>query len=288
MIKTILVHLHGDGEDGWLLELARRTAAMFDAHLECLHVRRDVGSMLWRTPPYDIIAAGVGGGMLAPLKKTDDEWSRRAHDAFQLFCSAAERAQSESPPGTAQATATWREAVGGLEQILQRARFNDLVVDRRLPAAAGDVPERLSRLVLGCGRPVLIASSEEAFALAGAVAIAWKDTLETAKAMTAALPLLLKAERVVLLTAAEPPGAPVEGVSDALAWLSWHGVKAEARSVEVEGASAAFAVTQAARREGAGLIVMGAYGHHRSFELVLGGFTQDALDACQLPVLMFH
>ena len=70
-------------------------------------------------------------------------------------------------------------------------------------------------------------------------------------------------------------------------WLLWHGVQAEA-GTEVSDLPIAEAMLSRAADSGADLLVMGAYGHPRWAQRVLGGATRGILDAMTLPVLMSH
>ena len=291
MIKTILVHLHGDGRDRRLLDLGWAAADLFAAHLECAYVRHPAATQ-WIIPPPGLLAAGVNGKLLAPVGTDDDRSLRCASSAFRAFCVRTGIAQADSP-ATSVATAGWREIKGGVDELTRRLRFHDLLIDGRPSTSAG--PTLLGRLIAGGGRPVLVSPSGKPFLTpfkpGRTIAIAWKDTLETAKAMSAALPFLSKAERILVLTTPEGGNIPdrgAEGIKDALDWLAWHGLSAEARTVPRTGSSVARAVVTAAMREGADLLVRGAYGHGRSLEFLLGGFTQDVVNACRLPVLMVH
>jgi nucleotide-binding universal stress UspA family protein len=289
MIKTILVHLHGDGEDGRLLDLGLATARLFGAHLECLHVLRKTGSIIWNASPFDLVSAGLDGD-LTPLEHTDNVWAKRASEAFRAFCSREGLTSSSPPNGPGAVTAAWSEAVGG-EQLLRRARFNDLVVERTPSAEAGNDPEWLGRLISGAGRPVLIVPANQPERFLQTVAVAWDDSLEAVRALSAALPLLSKAGRIVLLTAVEAETAaalPAEGDLDALGWLAWHGLNAETRSVPLVGRTPARAVMEAAVQEAASLMVMGGYGHSKAMESVLGGFTREMVDECRLPTFVVH
>ncbi len=290
-MKTILVHLYGEGADGPALDAGVALARRLGAHLEGLHLRRPAGSALWRASPYDIAAAGMGGDLLASIEADETARAERARQLFQTRCAEAGLAMADTPPDRSSPTASFVEDAGGLDRVLHRARFNDLLVERAPAPEPGPSSEDIGRLIAGCGRPVLIAPAAPAADLSGTAAVAWKDSLEAARALSAALPLLAAAGRVVLFSASEHARGKNEnglGAKDALAYLAWHGLKAEVRQVEAHGRSPAAAVTDAAIGEGAGLMVMGGYSHRRALEVVLGGFTQDVLDDCRIRTLVVH
>jgi nucleotide-binding universal stress UspA family protein len=121
------------------------------------------------------------------------------------------------------------------------------------------------------------------------IAILWDDSRGAARAAADALPLLVKAEevRVVTITGEKPVASP--GLShDLVRHLQAHGVKALGE--EVDGArrdiGAVIDAVIAERRPQ--LLVMGAFGSPRLKEFVLGGATRHVLDNLSTPTLMSH
>jgi nucleotide-binding universal stress UspA family protein len=141
------------------------------------------------------------------------------------------------------------------------------------------------------GRPLLVAPKTSPENLAPTIAIAWKEGPEAARAITAAAPLLEKAQRIVVLTADEGDRETNEHVASAeriAAQFRRHGTTSEARLVVPGGRSLPESVMDTAAACGADIVVMGGYGHSRLRELVFGGFTQHVLNASRLPVFLFH
>jgi nucleotide-binding universal stress UspA family protein len=73
-----------------------------------------------------------------------------------------------------------------------------------------------------------------------------------------------------------------------VAYLARHNLKAVVENVEPHGKSIGHALLEHAQGFGADLLVMGAYGHSRIREMILGGATRDVLAQTTLPVLMAH
>jgi nucleotide-binding universal stress UspA family protein len=136
------------------------------------------------------------------------------------------------------------------------------------------------------GRPLLIPGS--APVAPDTVAIAWKSTREAARAVAAAMPFLATAKRVVILAVAEDSKAGRGDVARLVVALQRHDIAAEARHMEAGSRSAADTLLGAAREFGAGLLVMGGYGHGRLRELVFGGVTERVIGGAAIPVLMAH
>ena len=108
------------------------------------------------------------------------------------------------------------------------------------------------------------------------------------RALSDALPLLKQASKVIVLGVDTGDGKHIPG-ADVSAHLARHGVSAEARHiVSSSDLSAGDALLSEISDLGAGLLVMGGYGHHRMRELLLGGVTRDILRQMTVPVLMSH
>jgi hypothetical protein len=138
-------------------------------------------------------------------------------------------------------------------------------------------------VLIQAGGPVLVHPGGGAPAAplpAAKALVAWDGSRQAARAAKDALPLLASAEEVVVLAL----GAGVAGTEEAVAMLGRHGVPARAERRPDER-QAGGQLLDAAARLGAGLLVMGAYGHSRLRELVLGGATREVLRRADLPVL---
>lgn len=150
--------------------------------------------------------------------------------------------------------------------------------------------EVVEQVVLHSARPTLILPYAGRFAQIGRRAlVAWDDSREAARALADALPLLRRAEVVRVMT-----WNPAEAASTARArldavqrWLMWQGVAAEVQA-DTTPVDIADTILSRAADLNADLLVMGAYGHARWAERMLGGATRGLLDAMTLPVLMSH
>jgi nucleotide-binding universal stress UspA family protein len=290
MFKSLLVPLLGENCDQAVLETAWLFAREFDAHLDCLHVRPNALEMAVRLSAVD---AATAAPVTAELwKSLENEAAARAKSARACFDHVtAERSivQAAQPPHAQGVSGAYRENEGNfLRAVICEARTRDLVVLGRCEPAldAG----ALGGVLVSSGRPLLLVPKKAPQALFETVAIAWKDTAEAARALALAMPVLMKAGRVVVLAAAEG-GASAEDVqasaARALEYLHWHGLACETQCVPaVRGAL--HAVMEAAAKASAKLLVMGGYGHSRLREFVFGGFTSSVLDGAHLAIFMAH
>jgi nucleotide-binding universal stress UspA family protein len=173
------------------------------------------------------------------------------------------------------------------------ARYSDLVIagqrERDADDDAGLAPEFVDELVLSCGRPVLLVPYAGRFRDTGRrVLVAWNASSEAARAVADALPLLARAESVNIVVF-EPGRAGDHGEepgADAALYLARHGVKATVSKYGGSGVDIGSQILSRAADLGADLIVMGAYGHSRMRELILGGATRTILESMTAPVLM--
>ncbi len=150
----------------------------------------------------------------------------------------------------------------------------------------------IEKVVLNSARPTLMLPyAGPVKQLGRCVMVAWDDSRESARAVSDALPLLQRAGRVEVLAWNEPRAqkeASLASRLDALQhWLLWHGVSTDVR-VETMEIDIADAMLSRAADLAADLVVMGAYGHARWTERVLGGATRGLLASMSVPVLMSH
>ena len=286
MIKTILVQLTGDPSDETTLETAYLVARLFDSHLECLHISPDWVARAASAAAHDVSGPLVSEELLASFEQEMKATRWRARRHLADFCNRRQLSVSDSKPPSGRISVAWRELPGEpWPTMTHEARFHDLVV-----LAHHETVNDLGALILNAGRPVLIASARTPENLAPTIAIAWKETAESARAITAAMPLLAKADLILVLSVEDGSGsaATMESAERAAHQLRWHGLNTESIYVNAGDRSVVEAITKSARDNRADLIVSGGYGHSRLRELVLGGVTRDLLRESLLPRLFFH
>ncbi|MDE0045931.1 MAG: universal stress protein [bacterium] len=185
----------------------------------------------------------------------------------------------------------WRLLQGNpVEAVTTCARYADItVVGQTDSDDEASITGLVDNLVLDAGGPVLVWPYAGSFdTRAETVLLAWNGTREAKRALSDALPLLRQANNVIVFSIGTDDGTHLPG-ADASAHLARHGVKADARHRPASPDIAAADVLLSAISDyGVDLLVMGAYGHHRLRELLLGGMTRDILRRMTVPVLMSH
>ncbi|HXJ01771.1 MAG TPA: universal stress protein [Micropepsaceae bacterium] len=288
MIKTLLVELTGSQTDTATLQTAYLAARLFDARLECLHLSPEWQQVAAQTAMADMTGPVVSEEFFAAFEAEAKAMTWRAHRHFLEFCKHRDIAISDAASAsvTHAVSAAWQERLGEFRHdIAKAARFHDLtVISRRRDIDA------VGSVILKAGRPILLAPEAAPENFAPTIAVAWKDRAESARAMTAAMPLLEKAEKILLVCVEDGEGKArtIESANHVAEQLRWHGLSAEVQYAIPGGESIANTIVKCARDNKADLIVSGAYGHSRVSELVLGGVTRDLLKECPLPLFLFH
>lgn len=147
-------------------------------------------------------------------------------------------------------------------------------------------------VVFESGRPVLTFQRGTATALTQGpdeVVVAWDGSRNAARALADALPILLRAKHVRILTVLnEKPGVSSTTGAQAQRHLAAHGVSSTLDEVDAGGEAIGPAFDRYLDRTAPDLLVMGAYGHSRTREFLLGGATQHMLARPPCPVLLSH
>lgn len=291
MFKNILVPLTGFEADSMALDAAFVVGQPFDANIEALRVQPE---------PMDIVLAAAlrqfgtkmsNRELVLSMKQEALSRTRSAKEAFDQFL---KRCLSAHAFGSAASgvTASWREIEGHpVQATTAEARFSDLVVLGRAPEHGEFSTASIASIVVGCGRPTLLVPNSELSSVGHTVAIAWKESAEAARAVTAAMPLLTRAKKVIVLTVAEDSDDPQQSMRSAerlATQLARHGFTVEPHGLAAQAHAGVGPLTHRAKQLGADLIVAGAYSHGRMRELVFGGFTRAFLTGCELPVFLLH
>lgn len=277
--KTILVHVDSSATVTERVAVAARLAREQDAHLIGAAT---TGIMAEYYRNSAMLYSGV-----VPQDQIDD-LTRNAELSLERF-----EAQARAADVRFERRISDDETQNGL--VLQ-ARYADLVVlSQSEPGDEGLLmgPGLAAYLALYGGRPVLVVPYAGTYPHMDRHAlIAWDGSRSATRAVTDALPLLRRSARVTLAlfdpahqygVHGEEPGA------DIALFLTRHGVKVEvSQQPKPEGMSVGEALLSLSADLGADLLVMGAYGHLRWREMVLGGVTRTLLSSMTLPVLMSH
>lgn len=274
-LLTVVTQL--DGMDT-TLAAAVRLASSYDAHLEVLCLATEQTAI-----GYDYM--GANGALIQQMidaareKAAALEAAARAHLAAQDIRWSVE---SSSVPA------------GGLtETVAEYARFSDLVVQPK-PYAKTDSTEieaAIEAALFDARVPVLVLPDGKISDLPGKrIVVAWNQSNEAMAAIRAAMPLLKSAElvTVMIVDPAKLRGERSDPGGALSQMLSRHGVKAEVTVLAKTLPRFCDMLNRHARDRSADMVVMGAYGHSRLRESILGGATRGMLEQAEIPVFMAH
>ena len=284
-IRKLLLPLTGTAAGEAALVTALDIARYWEAHVLALHVRVDSRDVA------PLAGEGLSGAMIEEMMTaTEADSLARANAVRAMFdrtIAARGVAVGEPRAGERGATASFATVTGREEDLVaQQARLADLTVVPH-PEAADDVSssEALHAVLFDSGHPVLIAPQQAPEHIGRRICLAWNGTAESASAVYAALPWLVRAEAVRILAADEyqrrGPAAP-----DLASYLALHDVHAEIATFRPIDREVGAGLLKAATEFGADLLAMGAYSHSRLRQLLLGGVTRHVLEHAALPVLM--
>lgn len=278
--KTILVHVGGKQQTAERIRIAAELALANDGHL--------IGSAVTDMSPF-IYYVGGGFDISDPSLASQLEASREAAEkALRDFETLAGRIGVTSFERRLEDGDAW-------PGFVQQARYCDLVVIGQSftgPDAPSSVDDFAEFVVLNSPRPTLVVPAAGHFEHVGQrILIAWNASMEAARAVAGAIPLLRRAQQVdvaVFNPEREPYDTHgAEPGADIALFLARHGIRVEVRRQTVD-TGVGDALMSAAADWSSDLIVMGAYGHSRFRELMLGGATRTALQSMPVPVLMMH
>jgi nucleotide-binding universal stress UspA family protein len=275
-IKDILVALTSYPEPTPVASVADAVAVAdaLGSHLAALSFETRV-----QVPGHMISAPLIDGMIAKEAARSRDN----ARDLLAAFDAAAKKA------GILHETILEKCILPDVPAVLvEYARLRDLTI---LPVPASQDQWDAEAVIFGSGRPTLIlpeGPARKPFTL-GTVVLAWDFSRAAARAVSDALPILDLAKQVRVVTVVNEKAIDTRHSAEALAKnLARHGINVMLEKEDAKGRRIGDVLQSYAASHDADLLVMGAYGHSRLREFVLGGATKDLLSKPPLPVLLSH
>ena len=274
MIKDIVVHLTGSGEDKVRIAHAAAVAELFDAHVTGLQVHT--------LPELIAVTDPTASTYLQTLLAESQARAQKITDAVNVEFAGL------TVPNELRRLDVYPSGVGAA--LASEARTADLFIGTR-PYGDPAGGERIEETVLfRSGRACMFVPPASKPGKFDTVFVAWKNTREAARAVAEAMPFLRRASQVIVGLVEEEGASEQFGIepgADIGRYLSRHGVAAEIRPIN-GWVYAGEALLNESQRTGAEMVVMGGYGHSRFREWVLGGVTRHLLTHAAVPVLIAH
>ena len=274
----ILVHVDASPRAQMRLDIAAALARQHGAHLTAIQVI-DVA--------IPVMAMGDGGSGGAVIAEVMEQMRQSALSAGVKLKAAFEAALAREG-----ILGEWRQVEGTTPEILAlHGRYADLLV------MGQDDPESdsaglLETVLFDSGRPVLAIPFAGSFKTIGKrVLVGWNASREATRALHDTLPLIEKSENTTIFLANPKRGLGAHGEepgADIARHLARYGLKVNVTKAIADDVPDSALLLNHASDMGADLLVMGAYGHSRLREFILGGVTRSLLREMTLPVLLSH
>ena len=285
-MRGILVHVDEHRALQSVLTSALLVAKRFDSQLDGLHARPGAPRIIPVAPEGAFIPASE---IVEDLERADRDLDRQLRERFETFMREHKVPAVGSVLPGAEVAAAWRdEAVAGYEALGSLGRAYDLlVVGRPLPGAAVPSMSALETALFESGRPILIAPPAPPAKIGEVVVVAWNGSTETARTIALAMPFLVQAETVVVLSV-EDGMVPGPSGGEIAQGLVRNGIAARTQQIRAGERSTGAAILEECAAQGADLLLKGAYTHSRLRQMIFGGATSHILGAAELPVIMAH
>ena len=277
-IKDILLGLRSYPEPTQIstIEQAVSIAAVLDSHIAAMacEIHLEIPSSLIAPPLLNVPAliASEAQTSRTNVEKLLTAFEAAAAKQGVMFEAVRERCLAGKAP----------------EILAEYARLRDLTI---MPVPENHEQWYCEAVIFGSGRPTLVlpeGTPSKSFQLNTAV-VAWDFSRAAARAVADAIPLLERAKHVRIVTVLGEKVIDSKRSTEELAKnLSRHGLEVELDKVDSEGRTIGETLEAYAKSSAADILVMGAYGHSRFREFVLGGATRSLLAKPPLPILFSH
>lgn len=269
-MKAVLLHIFEDDGLDSRLAVALDICRAHDAHLSCVYV----------TPYAAYVGLDPMGGVFAsgPIVES----LRDAEDQTRTRVEA--RLKNEDVRWD------WQSYDGDPAQTLVSvSALADLLIVSQAEAAKGGTPPLplVDAVAVNGGCPVLVVPiAAKRFDATAPIVVGWNDSVEAARAIREALPALRLADQVVLVSVGEED--TVYPQTEACSYLARHDIASDLRSFPQAAGPADAVLLDVAEELGASAILIGAYGHSRLRETLLGGVTRRLVTQSPTPILLGH
>lgn len=263
-MKTMTILIDGSENDRSSLATAATFCRAVDGRLRVVHPR-----------PRDIIVASPEAAAVVVDDRGIEARRAAARAAYDEVCGALSFAE-------------WLETNDTVtEAIIGYGPLSDVTILERVSNDSGPEVLALNTALFDTPGPVLVTPPSSPSEIGRSIAVVWSPTVQSARAVRSALPIMATAASITVITNDADKGAD----PDALAgYLELHGVETGFRTFDGGGLTArgrGRAILAAAATVQADLLVMGAYGENRLSALIgLGRTTQKIVSATTIPTLV--
>jgi nucleotide-binding universal stress UspA family protein len=288
-IKHIVVPITGNRDAHHLPLAALRLADTLNAHVSVTSTW--MPQNLYLAPEIGLLPISYSA-LRESLAEIEAARHRLARQFFDQAVATTKTPIADTPVANtsmcARASTAWVDSAE-LERgaTLTLGRLADLVVMDQ-PGQPDSFPEMqiFEDTVLRLHRPALIIPPSVSQVGRARAVIAWNGSTEAAKAVSAAVDLLAPGAVLTIVQAGVlRDGAP--SAEDLATYLGWHCFETRVHCLPATHDIAALLLAEAKTAD-ADMVIMGAYTHSQTREMIFGGVTAHMLAHADLPVLMAH
>jgi nucleotide-binding universal stress UspA family protein len=286
-MRVILVPMSDRPESKAVLKVTTEIANSLQANIIGCHLR-----------PHRDQSAGYKSTSLPLFGHPDKTWldqlgkkstataTRRAEQAFTKISTAAGFTLVKRPRLNAQKSVVWHEMVGTPDKLMAiQGPVADLTVVSRPEAKSNLARLFMMAALMHSSRPVMILPPDQKKIPGKRIAIAWNQSAEVMRTVSACMPFLQQAEAVTVISsgAENRLGPKSKQLQD---YLKQYGVNA--KLMHSRGRAEEQELMTAYKSSKSDLLIMGAYSRARFREVVFGGMTHYMLSKAKIPVIMQH
>jgi len=284
IIRKILAPVRGDGNGKYVVDQAIAIARQSNAHVDVVYIKKGLEA----PPPYGIpLSPSMRSGIMEAIATRESSEIEMVKSHYDRLCEQYHLLQSDGSPGPEkQVTISWSAHVGRQSKMVAKlGKFSDLIVIPRPDPVNRIGINTLEESLFHTGKPVLVVPRKLTQTLGKHIGIAWNASDASSTALTLALSLISTADKVTILTAGTTDNNRQQA-SLLADYLKWHEVDASIRLFKSDKRRIGTRLMAEASDCGADMLVLGAYGHNRHKEILLGGVTEHIIWNLELPILM--
>lgn len=274
-----------------MLNTAIKLVKECKGHLHSFYVTPDPETFYSYSPletPY------ITSDFLLNIHKKNNKESELAHQRFKEIANLHNvPILNEKEKTTHSYDARFLYVNGTLEEkVTDKGKLADILVMGQVsPDSDGIVKDYYSSTILAAifntGSPILLLPESIKLRDYKTILIAWDGSIHIVHAIMQSLPLLKKAKRIILLFIQENKHTNTS-FDEALLYLESHNIPVECLEVSRNDYSIGAALMMNAHKQGADLIIMGAFSHNRIRQAILGGVTTFMLDHAEIPIFIMY
>jgi nucleotide-binding universal stress UspA family protein len=274
MPKDLVVNLMVAGARDAAAACAISLAKTFDAHLAAV-------AFAYEPVLPAIVGGGIPESVIEEQREENESAAKTAVAQFEALAKGVKHETRMVPASLAGAADTFGEIA---------RLFDFAVVGQSERDRVGPEELIVEGALFGSGRPVLVVPADYTGDMRlDRILVCWNGGRNAARATGNAIPFLKRANAVeVVVVSTEVSPTAVTSAGDLCRHLERHQISASVKRLEPGNLKVSQAILEHAARSGAGMLVMGGYGHSRLREFILGGTTRGVLAAMNVPTLMSH